>query len=726
MNPKQNAMKLGLLREGFRQCQMVGILSLIIMNLAAILVPLYIWIKGTETYSYYYSTNEVWSAWNGNTLALFTIPVAFLMALMLFHFLDNRAASDLYHALPHKRVTLYVSYVGAILLWALLLIVSSTLVSLFMCSITPNITLLTDTILPYTTTIFAVVMLVVAGTMIGMSLSGTVFTNVLLTVIILFFPRLCVWFLRGIITGNMPFIPDTVQEMSEGNNLLFSMAGTLFNSTSASGVFSLGWKPLVYTVVLALVYFCIGAILFCRRRSEAAGQSAPSRMLQHIYRILVTMIYCMFVTGVLASDIESAYPSGGWFEYLVLYLIAILIYFVYELITTRKWRNLLTALPGLGVVAVLNGALLLGMHTAYQNIVSQRPAASEIVSVSIEGGEYYGMDSDSYMDYASYVSLACQDIEIKDPTVISLVSYALNENMETWEEDPDQYYNKYYNTDHYETTHGNEKYSYEGIRVIIRTEDKELERLVYLSGENMEQLMQSLQSEEEFTQAWRNPPEPVDGSLSIDEVNYYYNHEGFSDEDVREIYDCYREELQTVPFADLYEYMSQGFAGELTLSYTFHAYGRTAEISCPISAELTPNTVQLYYDKISEIQQDGDLERMMTLLSEDNPQFFSLSLTAYQYDESKELVQTMDAYLDSTLDTDIQAIQAIAPYILLDGNLTIGEDYADICVTPYYDENAEDWEQEMIYLKVPIDSALFSDDTLLKNNDVYVYDYSEE
>ena len=54
-------------------------------------------------------------------------------------------------------------------------------------------------------------------------------------------------------------------------------------------------KPLLYTFLLGLLYFLIAAFLFCRRRSEAAGQSAPSRLLQHIYRIVVTMTICIFM-----------------------------------------------------------------------------------------------------------------------------------------------------------------------------------------------------------------------------------------------------------------------------------------------------------------------------------------------------------------------------------------------------------------------------------------------
>ena len=90
--------------------------------------------------------------------------------------------------------------------------------------------------------------------------------------------------------------------------------------------------------------------MFHRRRSEAAGQSAPSRLLQHIYRIVVTMVICIFIVCAMFSEMTAGILRDEWFVFLVFYLVAALVYFAYELITTKKWKNLLTALPGLGIV----------------------------------------------------------------------------------------------------------------------------------------------------------------------------------------------------------------------------------------------------------------------------------------------------------------------------------------------------------------------------------------
>ena len=71
--------------------------------------------------------------------------------------------------------------------------------------------------------------------------------------------------------------------------------------------------------------------------------------------------------------------------------------------------------------------------------------------------------------------------------------------------------------------------------------------------------------------------------------------------------------------------MTVGYGGDVTLAYTFHEFGETLEIDCPISAEITPDTLQIYYDKLNAYQQESGLtDRALELLTQaDTP--FSLS-----------------------------------------------------------------------------------------------------
>lgn len=128
------------------------------------------------------------------------------------------------------------------------------------------------------------------------------------------------------------------------------------------------------------------------------------------------MVICIFIVCAMFSEMTTGMLRDEWFVFLVFYLVAALVYFAYELITTKKWKNLLTALPGLGIVALLNVGILLGMHAVEKHIVAQRPAMQEIESVSFcstDGTDY--ISGGSYLNYRDYINLMSRDIAITTP-----------------------------------------------------------------------------------------------------------------------------------------------------------------------------------------------------------------------------------------------------------------------------------------------------------------------
>ena len=237
-----------------------------------------------------------------------------------------------------------------------------------------------------------------------------------------------------------------------------------------------------------------------------------------------------------------------WFVFLVFYLVAALVYFAYELITTKKWKNLLTALPGLGIVALLNVGILLGMHAVEKHIVAQRPAMQEIESVSFcstDGTDY--ISGSSYLNYRDYINLMSRDIAITDPTAVTLVSYYLDENLKTWEEGGSNAYQSKYYTE--------SDYSYCAYHVIIRTKDQTLCRLIYVPVSETEKLLDALQTNADYVDAWRNPPQELKGTAAFrDQVGSCY----LSTEQAEELLQTYREELQSADFETLYQTMQNG------------------------------------------------------------------------------------------------------------------------------------------------------------------------
>lgn len=692
MNQKKN---FGMLLEGIRQCKMIGIMGLVLLVLGAVLLPLG---EAISSMNYDDTIAFVAEAWQANPFLLLVVPAAGLMTLTLFHFLDTRVASDLYHALPHKRITLYASYAGAILVWTLLLVVVSTLCSTITCLILhKTITLMLSTVIPFAAAIFLMSTLLVSGILIAITLSGTVFTNVVLSGAILILPRLSYNIIHALSYDNVPFIQSATQSgiFRNANNLLFGFLSSVMgmDGTVLNSVLQPDWQSIVYTLVLSLIYLAIGGWLFCRRSSEAAGQSAPTRMHQHVYRIVITMAYCLIVTAALTSEV-AAYGIGyleavDIFGFGILYLIGILIYLIYELITTKKWRNLLTSLPGLGIVVVLNIAIALTMGGVIRNAIAQRPSASEIESISIGTDARY-LNGSAYWDYQDYVNMKTGAIEITDSDAISLVSYYLDENVQTWQDHgSDVYWNKYY---------GENAVSYTEYNITIRTGSKTLYRTINIPEEETEKLNHALTSTEAYTDAWLNPPEPV----SMDTI-YVEGNEANSiteQETLEEIYQTYREELGALSFEDLSESFAKSHLHALRLCYSFSEDGYTRTISCPINEDIMPKTAQLYYGKIYEEQKENFQDLQNIINSGEYPSFY---FDCFGMDEEENYLNIYNSF------DDIQILEKIMPYFK---DEPISDDCTYTVLWLYPAES--DYHTSSIGLTIATDDAIFQDQDILK------------
>ena len=718
MKQKKMHFSLRLLWEGFQQCKMIGIFSAVIVVLGAVLEPVAqaISLGGSPYY-----TKVVYEAWGINVTLLVVLLAAPLMTLMLFHFLDNRAASDLYHALPHKRITLYLSYAGAVLLWVVLLLVLGTLTSAIACGFAHKyITLLTDSLLPFAASLFCMSFLLVAGMLVSMSVTGTVFTNVLFAGILLFLPRLCVLGLQSSMANALPFLSDSAGTgfFRNANNLLFSGVNVVFSMSESDGtsvetVFSPSWQAYLYTFLLGLLYFVIAAFLFRRRRSEAAGQSAPSRLLQHIYRIVVTMVICIFIVCAMFSEMTNGMMRDEWFVFLVLYLVAALVYFAYELITTKKWRNLLTALPGLGIVALLNVGILLGMHAVEKHIVAQRPAMQEIESVSFcstDGTDY--ISSSSFLNYRDYINLMSRDIAITDPTAVTLVSYYLDENLKTWEEGGnDAYQSKYYTEGDYSSYH-----------VIVRTKDQTLRRLIYVPVSETEKLLNALQTNADYVDAWRNPPQELESTATFgDQMGACY----LSTEQAEELLQTYREELQSADFETLYQTVQNGTTDDTWVSdidYTFRKNGRSYTLDCAIYQNLTPETTKKFYEMLYAAQKDD-----LAVLSELTKSEKSVSVNMNAYGGSSD--SAYSGYYAYASDcqplNQSESLQLLMQYAILDRPMQAGESYVELYL---WSEDGLTDRGNAIDLQIPIKDSFFDDpktENLFDVENCNEYDFSD-
>lgn len=416
----------GVFAESFRRMKNPGVSALVIFCLEAVLLPLGTVLSGSE----WRSVRTVQGFEMHPVLLAAIFITAPMLVLTAFSGLRSRSGSDMLHALPHTRLSLYVSAYTAAAAWLGIVIFGSSLLSYGMYAVFPDVfAIYTGTLLQWSLNAYAGSLLSVSVTALATALTGTLLTNIVATLLIAFLPRVTLLLLGTAAVYDLsmtryawlPWIFRTENNIPAGFALgVFQVLFGVSGSGSLSSRLAFGVGPMVCTLILALLYAILGAILHVRRRSECAGRPALNRPVQSALRIGVTMSYCLLVCLLLYIG------RGGWrtewFLYFVLYLVAVLLYMLYELITSRSWRKLLHALPALGIVAVLNVCCLFsmaGMHAVEKNYA---PAPEEIQSISIAEKAF---DCGQTVLLRDYLLRCAADRAVTEPELLDFVSQSL-------------------------------------------------------------------------------------------------------------------------------------------------------------------------------------------------------------------------------------------------------------------------------------------------------------
>ena len=387
-----------LYREGLRQLLpmglLVGILS-IGLPLVKILVLVFSGFGGVGSTAYTLSNLTGVSYVMLAVLAVFALVAAFY----LFNFQNKRGSADFYHALPVSRSNLYLSFLAPILTWvwgigllALLLVVVTALVGgvhLTFALVAVSLGLLLSASL-----------FLIAATLAAVSVTGTWFSNLVVTGLIIFTPYLVTKTFMQLVSGGIPSIPaqsvGAIGSTSIHNSffLLFVQRVNMVSHYSLASYVA----SIIVTLVWSFVLIGAGAWFFRRRRSEMAGTSAPTKGFQLICRVVLSI----FVVGLLMS---SSVTFGGWMigtggmsgaifsvsslrDGILSLIVALVVFLVFELITTRKWRRLVRAIPSFSLVLAFTAVLFSAAYLYSAHEKRAAPPAGQIASVQILSLDY--------------------------------------------------------------------------------------------------------------------------------------------------------------------------------------------------------------------------------------------------------------------------------------------------------------------------------------------------
>ena len=630
----------GIYAEGMRQLRIFGfiVLSLYVVLLVAAPILEYISFLQRDQYSFgsQYPMAISFSSLMEPLMAL-SLFVAPIMTLIVFSGFNKRKYADFYHALPYTRICTFLSYTASILTWVFALLILCGAVNLLMHLIFPTMYVVSfagcaDILL----SMAVMALMTVTAVLLGCSFTGTLLANITASGLILFLPRFVILLLVNTVTTRLPFIVEEhfmailstrynilVEYLTSGVGLGSGSAYSLQNNLSCD----------LYSLLVALVMGVLAAILFVRRKSESAAQSAPRRSIQAGIRIALTLVFSFMATCMLLTG------EGSLSLIVILYILSILVYFIYELLSTRTWKNLLRSIPALGIVLLLNLVFVGTVSGVTYSSTSFRPKAEEISSVQFITDDYYLLQY--YNEYSStfwydavgkYAERQVQNISIEDPEILSIVANILDDNMEKFSD------------------HTSPSYYGSTQRVVaIKTGAVTRYRRIFFSRKTMDTLLEQLSQLPEYREGYLTLPPALSGTenVQLGSMECIVDKEGWEWDT---ILSCLQEEIKEVGFEAWYKYINNDLSYDALLSYTTESSTEgLMKAVVPLSYDLTPKTLSLLIEENYNRSGDAAKEAIQLLKGEiqiDDTVGYSTIIAEYSY--VTESGQRERKYIDFT------------------------------------------------------------------------------
>jgi ABC-2 type transport system permease protein len=345
----------------------------------------------------------------------------------------------------------------------------------------------------------------------------------------------------------------------------------------------------IYTLVLGILYIALTAFFFYKRKSESAERSAPNTVLQTIYRISCAMVICLIPCSMIYSQyIEESESSSiiDLFLIVLFYLFALLVYFIYELITTRKWKNLLSAIPSLGFLVLLNLVFIFSVITVHNKALDFEPSADEIRSIRLVSNDHFSF----FDDHGSYINIKRRDIHLTDSAILEMVSKQLAETNKQVKKLSGSGYG--YSVDE------------RMLSIAFEMSGRTIYRNIVLTDQNETLLKERLAQNPEYNEIYSNLPVLGESGTS---VTIYQ----LSKADAEEIYEQFKKEWMNMSFEKKYDHITQNFS-ESSFSGKDSIPLAEIEVQTHIGVESpyfylyitkgTPDTYKLYIDKINKTE----------------------------------------------------------------------------------------------------------------------------
>jgi len=520
-----------------------------------------------------------------------------LTLLMLFHFLNSRKASDFYHSIPRSRSSLYLSFGAAAVTWPIVVVTAMTAVEMLtylMFGHAVNFAEFGQILLAaISSNIF-----IAGAVMLAISISSTVFSQVVISGLIIFLPRVLVACFEDAVTDIVPILPSFEQAIgiigAPWANIIIGLAEYDLSGDAL-------WQAALYSLFIGIAYAALGMLFFCRRKSESAAQPALNRWVQMGIRVTIAFVICLIPTIELAKELNRGEVAAFSEPELmfVLYGIALIAYFVYEAISVRSIRGMWKSWPeliiGLVVLAALNLGFIYGAGLSADAVLRFQPEADEIASISfpIENR------------YTTYSQLRVAETELTDEELNSFMAEKLCGNVQNIDIINDGYGYDY-----------DASYDNHVLVQFTMKDGSKVTRYIYMSFIENADMERLLSNNEDYVSAAMDYPE------DYQELLLNGDSEILTDEQLAQLYDVYTAELEEMEYTDLFSDKIHVIA-DLYVNgrYKGHAYSSYY----PIYLE-TPNSLQTY---IEMTKTDESLSNVIAKMQ--NASYYNIGVCGYNF-----------------------------------------------------------------------------------------------
>jgi ABC-2 type transport system permease protein len=340
-------------------------------------------------------------------MLLFLYIIIPIMVFGAYRWMNKRAQSDFYHAIPLTRLQLYGSASAAILLWVVIALSSFCAVRAVLYAVFG---------LPYNYLLYLCVFLnmliaaveILAAFSLGSALSGTRFVTFFSGLVILFLPRALLtafWILveadgaSAVPFSALPFFL----------NPTFHIAATPIHSIVFGADFA-NVPAMLYSLLYACALLTLGGFAFYRRKSEAAEIPYSSGVLQTIVRICFGLLPLAGLTVLL--NLRYRYGCDDYAGFMVPFemmlplavtsiLFSFVFYCLYELISSRKMLSVARAMKFYPLCLIIAAFLIFVPAGIGKQRLQPQVSADEIRSYRINREStllmpYFPTKSNSY------------------------------------------------------------------------------------------------------------------------------------------------------------------------------------------------------------------------------------------------------------------------------------------------------------------------------------------